>query len=372
MQEIKKRRIVLASVLKPVDDPRMFEKMGQSLSRDFEVHIIGTRARKAPDHTNIFFHPLSSYSRFSVNRILAPLTIFFKIVNIRPQVLIICTHELLWMVLAARIFTGCKVIYDIRENYFRNIRHTNAFPKVLRVTIAVYVRFKEWITAPFVSKFLLAEAGYAKELKFIGSRHVTIENKVKKVALPASQKWSAMDDHTHLLFSGTLSPTTGIFVAIDLATKLHAIDPKIRLHILGFSPMKAVQHEIARVVGDKPYIFFEESVEPVPHVEILKAVQMADAGIIAYPPNLSTTNTIPTKLYEYLGYKLPILLTDHHPWIQICEPYNAAVTFHPAGVDASQILETIRQTTFYTADPVNVFWEFEEAKFLHTIASLLK
>ena len=30
MQEIKKRRIVLASVLKPVNDPRMFEKMGQS------------------------------------------------------------------------------------------------------------------------------------------------------------------------------------------------------------------------------------------------------------------------------------------------------------------------------------------------------
>ncbi len=42
MQEIKKRRIVLASVLKPVNDPRMFEKMGQSLSHHYEVHIIGT------------------------------------------------------------------------------------------------------------------------------------------------------------------------------------------------------------------------------------------------------------------------------------------------------------------------------------------
>lgn len=372
MQEIKKRRIVLASVLKPVDDPRMFEKMGQSLSCDFEVHIIGTKARKTPDHTSIFFHPLSSYSRFSVNRILAPLTIFFKIVNIRPQVVIICTHELLWMVLAVRIFRGCKVIYDIRENYFRNILHTNAFPKVLRNVIAVYVRFKEWITAPLISKFVLAEAGYAEELKFIGTRHVTVENKVKKVALSVGQKWSVMDDYVHLLFSGTLSPTTGIFVAIDLATKLHALDPKIRLHILGFSPVRAVQREIARLVGEKPYIFFEESDEPVPHVEILKAVQMADAGIIAYPPNLSTTNTIPTKLYEYLGYKLPILLIEHHPWVQICKPYNAAVTFHPADIDASQILKAMRETTFYTANPGNVFWENEENKLLHTIASLLK
>jgi len=39
---MKKQRIVLASVLKPVDDTRMFEKIGKSLSRnpDYEIFII--------------------------------------------------------------------------------------------------------------------------------------------------------------------------------------------------------------------------------------------------------------------------------------------------------------------------------------------
>lgn len=372
MQEIKKRRILLASVLKPVDDPRMFEKMGQSLSRDFEVHIIGTKARNMPDHTGIFFHPLSSYSRFSINRILAPFTIFFKIVNIRPNVLIVCTHELLWMVLIARIFPGCKVIYDVRENYFRNILHTNAFPSLIRAFIAGYVRFKEWITAPLITTFMLAEAGYAKELKFIGTNYVTIENKVKRVALPTSEKWRVADGNIHLLFSGTLSPTTGVFVAIDIASKLYAVDARIRLHIIGFSPMKIVQQEIVNAIRDKSYICFKESGEPVPHVEILKAVQAADAGIIAYPQNLSTTNTIPTKLFEYLGYRLPILLIHHHPWVEICNRYQAAITFQPDHVDPRQILMALRETTFYTSVPADVFWSYEEEKFLHTIASTLK
>ncbi len=36
---MKKRRIVLASILKPIDDTRMFEKLGTSLStiKDYEV-----------------------------------------------------------------------------------------------------------------------------------------------------------------------------------------------------------------------------------------------------------------------------------------------------------------------------------------------
>ena len=164
MQEIKKRRIVLASVLKPVNDPRMFEKMGQSLSPHYEVHIIGTKSKTDSSHDNIIFHPLASYTRLSLDRILAPLRILKKILYLKPALLVICTHELLWVVLIAKIFLRCPVVYDIRENYFRNILYTNSFPPILRVFIALYVRIKEWITIPLINNFFLAEAGYANEL----------------------------------------------------------------------------------------------------------------------------------------------------------------------------------------------------------------
>ena len=84
MQEIKKRRIVLASVLKPVNDPRMFEKIGQSLSPHYEVHIIGTKSKTDSSHDNIIFHPLGSYTRLGLDRILSPLRILKKILNLKP------------------------------------------------------------------------------------------------------------------------------------------------------------------------------------------------------------------------------------------------------------------------------------------------
>ena len=370
MQEIKKRRIVLASVLKPVNDPRMFEKMGQSLSHHYEVHIIGTRSKTDSIHDNIIFHPLASYSRISLDRMLAPLRILRKILYLKPALLVICTHELLWMVLIAKIFLRCPVVYDIRENYFRNILYTNSFPSILRVFIALYVRTKEWITRPLINIFFLAEAGYARELSFV-KKKLILENKVKKSLLTDGKKWSADDGNIHLLFSGTLALTTGIFVAIDLCTKLHELEPRIRLHIIGFSPMQSVYHEIKRHIKDSGFILFEVNHEPVPHSEILRAIQSADFGVIAYPPNPSTENTIPTKLFEYMGYRLPIILIDHAPWVAYCRPYSAAIPFHQDNIDAAAILDTMGRQTFYSKPPVDVFWESEEHKLLQTVATLL-
>jgi hypothetical protein len=370
MQEIKKRRIVLASVLKPVNDPRMFEKMGQSLSRQYEVHIIGARSSTKATDGNIFFHPLGSFTRLSINRIFAPLRTLKKILQIRPALLIVCTHELLWMVLIVKIFLRCPVVYDVRENYFRNILHTNAFPPILRVFIALYVRIKEWITLPLINYFFLAEAGYEKELSFIGRRKIILENKVKKITMSAADKWRESDHNIHLLFSGTLAPTTGVFIAIDLATKLHALESKIRLHVVGFSPMASVHRQIADLIRDKPFILFNESREPVSHPEILKAIQRSDFGVIAYPPNPSTRNTIPTKLFEYLGYQLPILLIDHAPWVNRAHPYQAAIPFQPAAIHAPEILHGMQHRTFYSIVPDDVFWESEETKLLVAVARL--
>jgi glycosyltransferase involved in cell wall biosynthesis len=371
MQEIKKRRIVLASVLKPVNDPRMFEKIGQSLSPHYEVHIIGTKSKTDSSHDNIIFHPLASYARLSIDRIVAPLRILKKILYLKPALLIICTHELLWVVLIAKIFLRCPVVYDIRENYFRNILYTNSFPALLRIFIALYVRIKEWMTIPAINNCFLAEAGYEKELRFVGRKKIILENKVKKILLPPAGKWSADDQKIHLLFTGTLAPTTGIFVAIDLATRLHGVEPRIQLHIIGFSPLHSVYHEIKNQTKDKNFIFFKESPEPVSHVEILSAIQKADFGIIAYPRNLSTENTIPTKLFEYLGYRLPILLLDFAPWVAKCRGFSAAIPFHHNNPDTAGILYAMAHHKFYSEAPNDVFWEAEEAQLLQTVDRLL-
>ncbi len=372
MQEVKKRRIVLASVLKPVNDSRMFEKIGQSLASGYEVHIIGTRSKANIQYSPIVFHPLPSSPRLSFTRIVAPLRILKRFFFIKPDLIILSTHELIWVALAAKLFWGSKIIYDVRENYFLNILHTDAFPRLLRIFIACYVRFKEWITSPLIDIFFLAEAGYEKELGFVTKKKLILENKVKKMLPTIGKKWSEQDGNIHLLFSGTLAQTTGVFNAIELATKLYTLNKKIRLLIIGYSPLRSVNKAITDLIQGKDFIRFIGGPNLVPHSEILEAIGASDFGIVAYPPNLSTQNTIPTKLFEYMGYRLPILLINYAPWLTFCQQYTAAIPFDLKAFDAREFMRELQSTTFYTSVPSDVFWESEEKKLLPAIAQALK
>lgn len=370
MQEIKKRRIVLASVLKPVNDPRMLEKIGSSLEQKYEIHIAG-QPGNVIHYPSITFHELKPFTRLSIARLFAPLKILKKVIAVKPALLIICTHELLSVALMAKILIRCRVVYDVQENYWQNIYYGKAFPYYLRPIVAAFVRAKEWMLSPLVDYYLLAERSYQHELGFTKAKAVVVENKLKKTTTWWLDKKSQTDGNIHLLFSGTLAETTGVFNAIKIAASLHSIEPRVRLLIIGYCPHHNTFDEIKSEIADKAFITLQGGDQFVSHGDILAAVYTADFGIIAYPPNPSTANAIPTKLYEYLGCRLPILLINHARWTDICKPYPAAITVDPEHFDVNGVLKDIRSKSFFTSLPDDVYWESEEKKLLSTIQHLL-
>ena len=369
MQEIKKRRIVLASVLKPANEPRMFDKIGTSLANDYEVYCIGApAARDIMSTTNPKILDLPAVKRISISRIFIPFIVLKKVIELRPSLLVICTHELLLISLLARLLTRCKVVYDVQENYYRNIRYGKSFPGLMRGFIAAYVRAKEWTSKTFVSHYFLAEKSYEKEMNFFGTRKTILEN---KVVLPATTtKTIDRDGCIHFLFSGTLAETTGVFIAIDLVKKLHELDNTVRLNIVGYSAKSETVELIYHKIKNHEFIQLKGGSSIVPHHAIVSEIQSADIGIISYPPNPSTLNSVPTKLFEYLAYSLPILLIDNPQWLRLCEPYNAAVPFNDKSFSPSMILKALKEQKFYTTVPQDVFWSSEEKKLMQTMESL--
>lgn len=368
MPEVNKRKILLASVLKPVNDTRMAEKIGQSLAetKEFDVYITGF-----PSSTNNSLsyksHPLPRFRRLGFKRLAAGLIILRKIIAIKPHLIIITTHELIWISLIAKLLVGCKVIYDVQENYFRNILHTRAFPYLFRPFIASYVRMKEYICAPFIDHFFLAEKAYEHELTFHNGRFTVLENKIKRPVLTPQRSGEAK----HFLFSGTLAETTGVFKAIEIAVRLFDIDKDVTLTLIGHCSQKEVLRKIKSAIEPYPFIKLIGGDELVPHQQIVEYIQRADAGIIAYPRNASTYNAVPTKLFEYLGYELPVILTNHPGWAALCESCNSAVVFDPDHINAETILKQLRTQTFYTKKPTDVFWDSEEEKLYAVVNRVL-
>lgn len=374
MADSKKSTIVIASVLKPVDDSRLYEKIAQSLacSGEHQIHIIGC-ASAAIENPKIEQHPFKPFNRISAGRFLAPWRILLKTLRLKPDVLIIATHELLYLALVLKAVLGCRIIYDVQENYYWNILYTPAFPLLLKPFVALYVRGKETLTARYVDHFFLAERGYEQELKFPGNNYTVLENKVRippsvgKVPEALSSKKTI-----RLIFTGTLAETTGVFTAIDLTVKLHVIDERFRLTIIGFCVQPKVLEKIRLLIKPRPFIELITGDSPIPHTTIFQHIRTADFGLITYQINPSTMNSIPTKLYEYLGFKLPIVLVNHKPWVEFCRPCAAGIVFEATHYDAALIYREMLEGQFYTSEPVEVYWEMEEAKLIAVVDRLVR
>ncbi|GAB1446852.1 MAG: glycosyltransferase [Cyclobacteriaceae bacterium] len=362
---MKQQKIVIASTLKPLDDTRMFEKLGVSLSCDstYNICVIGQATNSIPAYKGIQFIGLKPVQRLSIGRWLLPFKILFITIKVKPSLLIVNTHELLIVSIANRILFGCKIVYDIRENYYRNILYAEAFPWVVRRPLALWVRLKERVTAPLFHHFILAEKAYENELSFIGDRYTVLAN---KTVLPKGIIRHPNQLQINLLFSGTIASSTGIFEAIALAQKLHRVDGRVRLRIVGYCAIPAIREKVTDILKDKPWVSLIGFNNLVPHAEILIEIRQAHFGIIYYPPSPHTAGSIPTKLYEYMAYQLPMLTWQNQgfaPWV-IQNQAGLVVDVH-----GDNLLEEMINKNFYPHPIEGLEWETE--KFRRLIAQLL-
>jgi hypothetical protein len=357
-QVIKKRRIVLASVLKPVDDTRMFEKLAPTLAEDetFEISIIGYPSAARPTHPAIKLIPLPSFDRLSFKRLMIPWIVFIKINKLDPEIIVINTPELLFIAVLSRVFYGRKIVYDVLENYYRTIRFTTTYPVLLKWVLAGLVRITETITRPFIHHYVLAENGYVRELNF-AKPNLILQNKLpKSIASKHSTKRSGKN--SKMIFTGTLAETTGVFEAIELYKALHKIDASHSLTIIGYCAIPETLSAIKKEISIDSSITLIGGNVLVPHDKILNEIGRADIGIIIYPPNPSTGSSISTKLYEYLALQLPVLIRhnrESHELVQLCQ---AGIVLDETP-NYTELSETLKIHRFAPVVSELVFWENE-------------
>jgi glycosyltransferase involved in cell wall biosynthesis len=364
-----KKRIVVASVLKPLNDTRMTEKIACSLANDpaYDVHVIGFPSA-IPSDARITFHTFRAFKRLSFARWFSSARILRIMLKIKPTVIIVATHELLLSGVIAKILLGAKLVYDVQENYYLNIQHANAFPRLLKFFIAWYVRLKERILGGFISHYFIAEKIYANQMPFLHNRFTILENK----ALTSDSRPNATTGGVELIFSGTLSRSTGVFKAIELAKKLHADDNGISLRIIGYAALSRERNLLIEETRKFPFITLIGGNTLVNHAEVMNAVLHASAGIIAYEPTPATRGRIPTKLYEYLSTALPVIFVDpDQEWVHLAATVSAEFLVVTPGEHAGPVtLQWLKKARRRGTPHATLTWKNEESKLLNAISAL--
>jgi len=373
----KSAKILLASVLKPANETRMYEKFAKSLLKlgEVEIHIAGfTPSKPSPPEQGIFFHTLFSAHRLHFSRFYAQVKLFRTLLKVKPQLVILNTHEILLVSILYKWISGAQLIYDVRENYYRNIRYTPTFPPFIRTLIASGVRLNEILTRPFIDFYFLAERNYEAEFSFTKNKSCVIENKFKNPGLTPARTLNTTIDFSkqvRFLYSGTIAEVYGIFQTIELIKKLHQIHSTTTLTIIGFSPKKETFTKLLSEIQDCPYITLIGGNFPVSHADIVEEIEHSDIGILSYLPNKSTENCIPTKLYEYMSLYLPMVIPPNTLWSSITTPYNAAITYDFIHSSPEELLEKLKRHIFYTSSPEHTTWDSEETKLLKIVSKRL-
>ena len=358
-------KIVLASILKPVNDTRMYGKLAKTIAEipNSEIHIIGFKSIiSCPNETNINFYPVFDFKRLSFLRLFSSFIFIQLVFKIKPQTIIISTHELLFPSLLYGLFFKSKLIYDVRENYFYNIIYSNSFPYGIRFLIAYWVRFREMISSPFITQYILAEQCYLAECsQFVKKdKSIILENKFEGESRIKSD--FSIGKGFKLVYSGTIASMYGVWETIFLTQKLHDLDPEITLQIIGYGTDKKLIENIKTFICDKPFITLSGGSELVPHKSIVNGLLNADLAVLSYQKNNSTINKIPTKLYECLALSVPMLLPNYaQKWIDITLPFSASIALDFNRFDVEKVYQTLLNTRFYSSTPPkdSCVWEGE-------------
>lgn len=360
-----KKVIVILSVLKPVDDTRNFEKIATSISNTnkYDINIIGFCTKIIPTKTNITFHPIFKFGRLSIKRLLAPVKTFQFLVKLKPQLVIATCAELLIVISIYKIIFGCKFIYDVQENYYRNILHTSIYGTLIRYPMAILVRGMEWMCNPMVDRYLLAEKVYEQQLCFCRNKSEVIEN---KAIVPFHLQPPIFKDTTTFLYTGTIAVHYGIFEAIDFIKHIHKNDKSAQMRIVGYAPDKRVYKRLLDKTQTCDYIKIEGGDVLVPHNQILMEIANADFCLLPYQKNKSTEGRIPTKLYECLAMEKPVIISPNDTWNEIIKDNNAGI-IHDFYAQTIPDLKFISKEYYGNQLSKNYSWKSEESKLLQII-----
>ena len=365
-----KIKVVIASVLKPVDDVRAYYKLGLSLAETnkYLVNIIGYPSKNPPSHPNIKLYALKEFNRTSLKRLTVPFRVAQMILKVRPSVVIVTTAELLLVMMPIKILFGIKLIYDVQENTKRNIIWSHQFSLFGRLYGWLQI-VAERISKSIIDYYILAEKCYQNELHFLDRAKFTIiENKALSVFNP-DRNVTLSETPLKLLYIGTISLSYGINDAISLTKKLNALHVPTTLTVAGHCPDKNLYKSFI----DKNYewLIKKISTSPIPYPELVKEYKTCHAALVSYKPNPANRDCFPTKIYECLLYRVPMIMKQDSPWLKVLNNYNAGISINFMSPDPS-MLKKLHNNQFY--DGINTqqwSWEANEHRIVAEAINLV-
>ncbi|MFN2448966.1 MAG: glycosyltransferase family 4 protein [Candidatus Baltobacteraceae bacterium] len=339
MQIRAKRKVAHLTSVHPASDTRIAYRECRSLAEaGYEVVLIaageapalppGVRLRSVPAPANRF----ERMTRTIWN-------VYRAALDERADVYHFHDPELMGVGLALRA-RGAQVVFDVHEDIPRDIVDKPWIPNVLRAPLSMCSAVVLRLMHRWYSGIVAATPAIAR--RFPHRRTVVVANYPRLDELPAASASSFENRPRAAIYLGAITELRCIEEMLA-ALCSRAIAQNIHLRLAGRFESDRLEQRVRAMPGwtKVEYLGFCR------RADVARAFEGARVGLLLFRPAANHEEAMPTKLFEYLGAGLPVVISDTMRCSDIVRDHECGIVVKPNDVDA-----IARAMTFLVENPV--------------------
>lgn len=255
--------------------------------------------------------------------------------------------ELLLVTPWLRWRSGKPTIYDIHEVYADFIKVKDYMPAWLRYPIAWVFRWLEPLLARLQSGLIFSDEAIAQSFARLPLPKATLFNfpdmSLVEQGVAATQgDWQRPST---ILYLGGMERNRGTALMVAAFEQVLRQMPEVRLLLVGHFMPPNLADEVRADAAARGIVHAITITGRVPFEQIGRYLQQAHVGWVSWQPVPKNEKNIPTKLFEYMSYAVPIVsseLDSTRPFIRNGENGYLVKADDPAA-HAEAILRLLRQ-----------------------------
>ena len=220
--------------------------------------------------------------------------------------------ELLFITPVIRLLTGRPIIYDVHESVADFIELKDDLPNWLRSFLVWLFRWLEPFMASFQSGLIFADDQIAKTFQWINRPKATLFNFPLQSFIDKASRIARNPNPSKLsiLYLGGIKRNRGTALILKAFEQVLSAIPSAHLLLVGPFAPESFEKEFRSEIDRRMMTGSIHVIGSVPFDQVGTYLAQATIGWIPFPPVPKYQKNIPTKLFEYMAYALPIVSSD--------------------------------------------------------------
>jgi glycosyltransferase involved in cell wall biosynthesis len=309
-REFIKKNVLIFTSVHLMHDSRIVKQVNSLQQAGYECTLVAPWAGQERNYS--FSESYFKRKRGIGGRLFAQL-IFFKTALLRKWDYIhFHDFDTVPVAIIIRLLTWKRIIYDVHENYGEEVLTREYIPKFLRYPLSLIVNLTELLAARIIGCVVVVVPVQVKRFKNWGCHRVTMVRNYASLEMAPENPVDSEHIHHNGYVINTSGQTLnyGAMLLLDAAVALSKSGNTVPICCIDrFEGSPGLRDLLFRRISDegiKNYQF-------LPRVEPNKVGTYLSSSAIGLSIFLDSENkrqAIPTKLFEYMAYGIPIIATD--------------------------------------------------------------